>query len=435
MPRPVPGAPYVIVPGDTLSGIAAAAFGNGRRWREIWEANKTTLRSGDPNLIFPLEVIYIPPVPPEVDAAVDPALIALPTKPLKGKDDFTLVLGSREVNVSEATFLQTMDTCCDAWTAKVPFDYLRMFSVIKPFGYTDSDVYIGPKLGTRSVLYDIELGLGGDGRTAELWGFTATADIVDSCGQPPYEAVNVSLLDRCKKLLIPFGIPVKIDASNPDVAITAATPFEKVTMAPTDKIFNHLQSLAAQRNILISCTELGELFLTAANVNGTSVGTLEEGGPYFESAKLKFSGRKRWGVYSVYNQLNDKAARRKKTPVYYDAIALDPKVSTRRVLRDSYDQASSFSMQASADWKRARAFGEGLNFPLTVNGWYAPNGFRWRPNTIVTVKSPTLAIPLGFDFLIKSAEFHFATNRTCTLQLIAPSAYSGDMPVGPISWL
>lgn len=435
MLKPIPGSTYVIVPGDNLSRLAASAFGNGRRWREIWEANKTTLRSGDPNLIFPGEVIFIPPIPPEVDPVQDPALVALPTKPLKGLGEFTLVLGSKEMLVSSATMLQTMDTCCDAWTATVPFDYLRMFSIIKPFGYTPADVYIGPKLITRSILYDITLSISEAGRLAELHGFTQTADLVDGCGQPPYEASMVSLLDRCNQLLIPFGIPVKVDASNPEVVSLAATVFEKVSMNPNDTVFSHLQGLAAQRNILISCTELGELFLTAANTKGKSVGTIEEGGPYFQGMSITFSGRSRWGVYSVYNQLADKGNRKKKAPVYYDAIAIDPKVPPRRVKRESYDQATPFSMQASADWKRARAFGEGLSFPVTVNSWYAPNGYRWRPNTIVTVKSQSLAIPLGFDFLIKSVEFHFADNRTCTLNLIAPSAYSGAMPVGPISWL
>jgi LysM repeat protein len=49
---------YTIVHGDTLWGIAQKFLGNGSRWPEIYRASH--LRSGDPNLIFPGEVVNVP---------------------------------------------------------------------------------------------------------------------------------------------------------------------------------------------------------------------------------------------------------------------------------------------------------------------------------------------------------------------------------------
>jgi LysM domain-containing protein len=49
---------YTIVSGDTLWGIAQKFLGNGSRWPEIYRASH--LRSGDPNLIFPGEVVNVP---------------------------------------------------------------------------------------------------------------------------------------------------------------------------------------------------------------------------------------------------------------------------------------------------------------------------------------------------------------------------------------
>lgn len=50
---------YTIVRGDTLSGIAKRFLGNAGRWPEIHAANKDTI--ANPNLIYPGQVIKIPP--------------------------------------------------------------------------------------------------------------------------------------------------------------------------------------------------------------------------------------------------------------------------------------------------------------------------------------------------------------------------------------
>lgn len=67
---------HVVVPGDHLWGISVerltAAFGRAPSevetatyWSELVDANRSTLRSGDPDLIFPGEVVTCPPVNPE----------------------------------------------------------------------------------------------------------------------------------------------------------------------------------------------------------------------------------------------------------------------------------------------------------------------------------------------------------------------------------
>ncbi|MGK0358381.1 MAG: hypothetical protein ACI9U2_000668 [Bradymonadia bacterium] len=53
-----PPAPYTIVSGDTLWGIAEAHLGAGNRWQEIYNANRGQL-GDDPNLIFPGTQILI----------------------------------------------------------------------------------------------------------------------------------------------------------------------------------------------------------------------------------------------------------------------------------------------------------------------------------------------------------------------------------------
>jgi nucleoid-associated protein YgaU len=49
---------YVVVKGDTLSKIAQRAYGDGKKWRKIFEANKELIK--DPDLIYPGQSLRIP---------------------------------------------------------------------------------------------------------------------------------------------------------------------------------------------------------------------------------------------------------------------------------------------------------------------------------------------------------------------------------------
>ena len=66
----IPGSDYTVEPGDTLSGIALQAYGNGNDWQIIYHAN-TQVIGPDPNLLRPGEVLFIPTLtPPQVKTCV-----------------------------------------------------------------------------------------------------------------------------------------------------------------------------------------------------------------------------------------------------------------------------------------------------------------------------------------------------------------------------
>jgi nucleoid-associated protein YgaU len=54
----VPLTSYVVVKGDSLSKIAQRAYGDARKWRKIYEANKDLIK--DPDLIYPGQSLRIP---------------------------------------------------------------------------------------------------------------------------------------------------------------------------------------------------------------------------------------------------------------------------------------------------------------------------------------------------------------------------------------
>src|SRR5438552_6484939 len=63
MAQATPGSNYTVQSGDTLSGIAQQAYGDGNQWQIIYNAN-TQVIGNNPNLIRPGEVLYIPPLAP-----------------------------------------------------------------------------------------------------------------------------------------------------------------------------------------------------------------------------------------------------------------------------------------------------------------------------------------------------------------------------------
>jgi nucleoid-associated protein YgaU len=57
-PPAVEAPRYVVAKGDSLSKIAQRAYGDGNKWRKIYEANKDIIK--DPDLIHPGQALRIP---------------------------------------------------------------------------------------------------------------------------------------------------------------------------------------------------------------------------------------------------------------------------------------------------------------------------------------------------------------------------------------
>ena len=58
---PIQGQLYTVQQGDTLTGISVTAYGTASQWQAIYQANRKALRSGNPDLIYPGETIFLPP--------------------------------------------------------------------------------------------------------------------------------------------------------------------------------------------------------------------------------------------------------------------------------------------------------------------------------------------------------------------------------------
>jgi prophage tail gpP-like protein len=424
MPKATPGIPYTVVAGDTLSGIAKQAYGDGNQWKKIFQANSTTLKSGDPNLIFPGEIITIPANPVEEAAVLDLFADALPTLPGKDKDDFTAIIDDLEIPVMSGRAFRAADTAAAGWSAviAVNLEDQSLVDALRPYAYTPAECYLGGQLLIRGFIYGTAPTLKEKERTNAVQGWSQTVDIIDSDTKPPYEAKNITLEKRARDLVEPLGIKVVFNVDDDE-------EFKRVTIGNTEKIFAHLAKLAAQRGVLITSSELGELIFTRA-ADSKPIGVIEEGAGLADEFTAEFDGRQRFNSYKALAQSPGRKAKSKRNSKFQ--IAKDDNVPKSRSLTFSTDETTAGGMKKAADWRRSKQFADALTLELPVSSWYGPDDNLWKENTIVTVKSQTLYMPDGFDLLIRSVEYIFEEKATrAVLSVVPPQVYTGEKLAEP----
>jgi prophage tail gpP-like protein len=413
MPKPIPGKQYTIVDEDSLSQVSRRAYGTLQHWPVIWRANKSALQSGDPDLIYPGETIYIPEI---AELVADEPDISN-----REPDEITIVIDGLEIRYSAARVMLTMDTASDGWTATLPWkpgENPALDERLRPYSYAPAKVYVGGILKITGKVYISESETSSDGTLKNLEGFSRTADILDSMMRPPYEENNITLKQRASKLAAPHGIKVVVEANT-------GGPFDRVTAGETEKKGAHLAKLARERGVLQSSTANGNLLYWEANVDGAPVVTLEEG--QFPVGKLSFraDGRRR---YSSYQAIVSTPFGASESPPIKDKTIPGSRLFTFRV-----QDSTAGELNDTAKWERNRALADALTIPIPVVGLLNPrDGKPWEVNKKVTVVSPSLHVPDGFDFIIRAVELEARENeKSSILNIVPPQVYTKEELVEP----
>ncbi|MEE9499605.1 MAG: LysM peptidoglycan-binding domain-containing protein [Nitrospinaceae bacterium] len=404
MAIPVEGEEYTIQPGDTLERIAARAYGDAILWPRIWKANQTRLRSGDPNLILPGEVIQIPVLaerlPPDIASAN------------RDQDAMTIILDGLEIRPTTGSIIRTIDTVANAYQATFPWRLgvnPALDKKIAPYSYTSVKALIGNDVIVTGLNYGTEIEIS-QGVTAKISGYTATADLVDSALKPPFEFNNITLEDIIKGIIEPLGFGVVFE-------VETGGKFDRVTARQGDTIFQFLSKLAKQREALLSCDTFGNIAITRADTESAPVAAFEENvTPGVSGWGGKFDGRKRFNVYRAVGRspLGEK-----------EATVTDNLVPRARFTTIQADDETEGEIESAARWARNKTLSDTLAFVLTVADFRNVGGELWRENTKVTVISPSMFLPNGFDFLINRVKYvQGERGRRTELSLVPPTVYT-----------
>jgi prophage tail gpP-like protein len=337
----------------------------------------------------------------------------------KDKDAFTLIVDGLEIPVIAGRVVRRADAAVTHWTATIPFfeDDEDLYKALTPYTYPETSVYLGGQLICSGRLYVVAPSIR-DEQLCELHGASYTAETV-STADPPYEQKNVTLEKRAKHLVGPLDLKVVYDSDD--------RVMPRATICPTQSIFHHLATLAAQYGILINDTPKGELhFIKAQDVAlGEPVGTIEENKPPCEELSARFDGNKRFYSYRVLN--SDPTCRHGRHKNVKVSIALDPMIPLNRQITIQMHDVPGGVLKSAAERARSKEMLKAIEFSTSVIGWYAPNDKLWRENTLITIKSKTLYVPDGYDFLIRAVEYHFDEKGTkATLELVPPQVYTGE---------
>lgn len=333
--------------------------------------------------------------------------------------DFDFRINGESIPIESGNLIRTMDTAADRFEVEVVIDRQTqpdLYESIKPFRYTPSTVFLENKLQLTGNITKPARSKTKTRVTTKLTGFSKTFNFIDSAIPTRY-SFNFFTLHAIATDL------AKATATKVLFETDPGGTFSRKTARRGQSAFDFLRPLAQERSQIMSCTTKGELLFHDANVNGISVGTIEEDSSLIaEEFTAAFDGRKRFKTYKVVSMSPFGPSQ---------AVTSDDNINQpRHKVIDGSDIAGS--VEEIVAWQKNLAVVDALTIDIPMTGWNAPNGKLWEPNTLITIKSETMFIPDGFTFLIRSVEFMSAKKvKSSIVSVIPPNAYTKNVIVEP----
>ena len=401
---------YTVLKDDTLSGISQKFYGDKNQYPKIFNANE--LRSGNPDLIYPGEILIIPDIPSDKNNDLNSDLKIVS----QNENDSAIIIdGERLTGFKGLTISRNMDTCADGFGISTTFQpgNENLIKAFRPFGYQSARIYLGQDLLINGSIEKCSPAFSGDSTTMNLEGRAITGILIDcSITKYPIEFKNQNLKQITDSIIEPFGLLSKFD-SDPGAI------FETVRAENGQTVFSFLSGLAQQRGILISSTPKGELLFWKANTTAAPVANFIQGEAPFIGGGISFDGAQRFRTYTALGQ---SAGQESKKGVY-----IDKNLNIHRPLIFMASDTDSGNIDQAAKWKGSNNLSNSISFSINVPNWRDKTGNLWKENKIVTVKAPSLFIPNESRFLIKSLSYNLSeTDKTTTLNLVLPQSYDPD---------
>jgi prophage tail gpP-like protein len=397
-----------VAAGDTLSSIAARAYGRESLWTLIYKSN--TLRSGDPGTIFPGEIFFIP-----TEEAVREA--EAPRAEIADKKAVTIFLGGRELRHFQGRFAYGVDVLARSWNADIawtPGADPELDKLASRGSFADSELYLFGKLAASGRIYARTAAIKPDSVTKNLVFFAKTKDIMDGSLSMNFEYAKSTIREIADEICSKIGFSAKF----PD---GPGEPYDSIEGLPAyETIGNFFQKLAAARGLFVSCDENSALIFQKLHAFEPPVAHIDMTGRIATEYSATFDDSKRYNNYIATSTAGDGKSLNGKT-------FIDPQVPAARQFIFSAPECDAGTLDLAAEWAMLKINLEAAEIKIPTDKWTDSNGDLWKPNTIVTVKSPVLDIPDPRKYLVRGVEFAWtASSRSAQLSLVPVLSVDGS---------
>jgi prophage tail gpP-like protein len=249
----------------------------------------------------------------------------------------------------------------------------------------------------------------------------ALPGVLANCSMPasavPFEFKGLNLREIAKACADPFGLAVRF-------AEDAGTPFDKAKLEEEQKVFAFLTDLAKQRNLVISNTPDGELLFWRSVGTGAPVAQFSEGVQPLTAVSSSYDSEEYFSEITGFG-----AAKRGKGGNKY-TLPNPHLPGVVRPMSFKIEDCDAGDVPAAVRAKLGRMFAGMAAY--SVDGlptWRTPSDDLFEPNTTILITSPSAMIYTQTEFLIRAVTYkQTAEAETCSLELVLPGAFSGEVP-------
>jgi len=347
-------------------------------------------------------------------------------------DDLTLIVGGRILEGwSSIRVTRGIERCpsdFEVTMTELYPDDIGAF-VISPGDYCQ--VLLGSNLVITGYVDRFSPSIDSGQHSIRVSGRSKCADLVDCAAEWPNGQISGSnVLEIARKLALPYGVSTVGDSSYP---ITVATDLAATDLGPVIPMFNLslgetpfaiIERLCRYTALLAYDTPEGNLLLTRVGAIKAASGFEE--GVNVQSASLDYSIDQQYS--EVLGFIVSVDTFRDPSDIGNLQITVtDSSVQRHRrkiVIAESGD--SNFEvLKKRVDWEVVRRFGRSAQLHVTTDGWRDSAGTLYTPNTLVTVKFPSLKRSLA-TWLISEVTYKRdgQSGTTCDLTIMPPEAFS-----------
>jgi prophage tail gpP-like protein len=285
------------------------------------------------------------------------------------------------------------------------------------------EVRIGDDLLCTCYVDATPIDYGGDAVTIMVRGRSKTADLVDCAADNPAEGgqfKNLKVEAVAEKISKQYGIKVVAETDT-----GAAISEHQIQQG--ESVFESLERLAKQRQVLVSDNAAGDLVLVSPGGGGKAASALELGINIL-SASAGFDYTEVYSDYSVKGQVGKRGNDSdwdgtSAANLSTKGQATDKSVKRKRVfvVRQSGHADAATCQKRAEHEQRIRAAKAG-EIRYTVAGWRQKDGSLWRPNITVAIKDAIMGI--AKDLLVSEVIWTLDEGgMVAELVCISPDAY------------